>query len=167
MGQYGMQDAGIDTSSSRAVESWLSGTWLLANTILLLFHILIFILQHKLKLTHLLIGLLALTYLVMLLMSYYIRHTFSILLTFRETFFMGIMVFSGGYMITLLCRHRKQSQHLHSISLSAKASLEPRATQTSLLLMNFFMVISILETIITYSRIMLNDDPILYNIQIL
>jgi hypothetical protein len=33
--------------------------------------------------------------------------------------------------------------------------------------MNFFMVISILETIITYSRIMLNDDPILYNIQIL
>uniref|UniRef100_A0A8C0WR93 Vomeronasal type-1 receptor n=1 Tax=Castor canadensis TaxID=51338 RepID=A0A8C0WR93_CASCN len=243
-----------NTDSTTSFLIKIMSTWLLANTILLLFHILIFILQHKLKLTHLLIGLLALTYLVMLLMagfidvitcksliyvhrvvrglsncttclpriiqvtnisprnsriakfkhksfysncqsplnlsychpnltsdnityvtescsllsqSYYIRHTFSILLTFRETFFMGIMVFSGGYMITLLCRHRKQSQHLHSISLSAKASLEPRATQTSLLLMNFFMVISILETIITYSRIMLNDDPILYNIQIL
>jgi vomeronasal1 receptor len=76
------------------------------------------------------------------------------------------MSLSSGYMVTVLCRHRRRSRHLHSTSLSAKASPELRATRTILLLLGFFMVRSIMDYVISASRIMWNNDPILYYIQI-
>uniref|UniRef100_A0A8D2CSU1 Vomeronasal type-1 receptor n=1 Tax=Sciurus vulgaris TaxID=55149 RepID=A0A8D2CSU1_SCIVU len=79
----------------------------------------------------------------------------------------GIMTISSGYMVALLCRYRRLSQHLHRTSLSPISSPELRATQTILLLLSCFVVMSIMDRIITYARITLNDDPIFYCIQIL
>ncbi|XP_077889787.1 vomeronasal type-1 receptor 48-like [Ictidomys tridecemlineatus] len=100
-------------------------------------------------------------------MTFFLRHSLSTLLTFREVSFIGIMAFSNGYMVALLCRHKRQSQHLHSSSLSLVSSPELRATQTILLLMSCFVVMSILDSIVSYARITLKDDPIFYCIQIL
>ncbi|KAM6173939.1 LOW QUALITY PROTEIN: vomeronasal type-1 receptor 45-like [Erethizon dorsatum] len=50
------------------------------------------------------------------------------LLSFQHTYFIGLMVLSNMYTVLLLCRHKRQSQSLHSSSLSSKASPEQRAT---------------------------------------
>ncbi|XP_048210750.1 vomeronasal type-1 receptor 94-like [Perognathus longimembris pacificus] len=99
--------------------------------------------------------------------SYTLRQVFSTLLTVREFFLMGLMFVSNGYMVTVLCRHKRQTQHLHSSSLALKTSPEQRATRTILLLTTFFMVMSILDYGISASRIMWNNDPALYLVQML
>nr|XP_012807446.2 vomeronasal type-1 receptor 52-like [Jaculus jaculus] len=101
------------------------------------------------------------------LMSYSMQHTFSILLTFREAFLIGVMALSTVYMATVLCRHKKQSKHLHSTSFSPKASPEIRATWAILVLMSFFVVMSTLDGIISYKRTMMKDYPIFYCIKLL
>ncbi|KAF7484789.1 Hypothetical predicted protein [Marmota monax] len=100
-------------------------------------------------------------------MTFFLRHSLSTLLTFREVSFIGIMALSNGYMVALLCRHKRQSQCLHSTGLSPVSSPELRATQTILLLLSCFVVMSILDSIVSYARITLRDDPIFYCIQIL
>nr|XP_006998119.2 vomeronasal type-1 receptor 48-like [Peromyscus maniculatus bairdii] len=99
--------------------------------------------------------------------SFPVKYIMSTLFVFREAFFLGVMGLSSGYMVVLLCRHKKQSQHLHSTSLSPKASPEERATRTILLLMSFFVLISILDSFMSFSRHMFKDDPIFYCVQIL
>uniref|UniRef100_F7DGI9 Vomeronasal type-1 receptor n=1 Tax=Ornithorhynchus anatinus TaxID=9258 RepID=F7DGI9_ORNAN len=59
--------------------------------------------------------------------------------TFRDLFFVFLMSWASGYMVTVLYRHRKQVQHIHSSNLSPKSSLEIRAIQTILLLVSFFI----------------------------
>ncbi|XP_003495240.1 vomeronasal type-1 receptor 54-like [Cricetulus griseus] len=99
------------------------------------------------------------------LMSYSVRHTFYILLTVRDVIFVGLLALSSGYMVIFLCRHKKQSQHLHSTSLSLKSSPEQRATRTILYLMSFFVVMYTVDSCMAYLRI--NGDPMLYCISIL
>ncbi|XP_036038592.1 vomeronasal type-1 receptor 94-like [Onychomys torridus] len=99
-------------------------------------------------------------------MSYLMQSTFSILLALREAFLISLMVLSTCYMMTLLCRHKRQSQHLHSTSLSPRASPEERATRTILLLMSFFVVMSVLDSVISCSRTMFLNDPTSYYIQL-
>ncbi|KAM4824423.1 vomeronasal type-1 receptor 90-like [Urocitellus parryii] len=71
--------------------------------------------------------------------SYFLRHLFTVLGAFQVVIVLiGLMALSSGYMVTLLCRHKKQCQHLHSTSLSPKASPEQKATRTILLLLGFF-----------------------------
>ncbi|XP_036032354.1 vomeronasal type-1 receptor 94-like [Onychomys torridus] len=98
-------------------------------------------------------------------MSYLMQSTFSILLALREAFLISLMVLSTCYMMTLLCRHKRRSQHLHSTSLSPRASPEERATRTILLLMSFFVVMSLLDSTISCSRTMFLNDPTYYYIQ--
>ncbi|XP_028711671.1 vomeronasal type-1 receptor 44-like [Peromyscus leucopus] len=100
-------------------------------------------------------------------MSYFRRSTFSTLLAFREAFLISLMGLSSGYMVVLLCRHKRQSQHLHSTSLSPKASPEQRATWTILLLMSFFVIFYILDSVIFHLRMRFKDSSIFYCIQIL
>ncbi|KAG3274207.1 hypothetical protein H1C71_019774, partial [Ictidomys tridecemlineatus] len=100
-------------------------------------------------------------------MTFFLWHSLSTLLTFRDVSYIGIMTVSNGYMVALLCRHKRQSRHLHSTSLSPVSSPELRATQTILLLMSCFVVMSFLGSIVSYARITLKDDPIFYCIQIL
>ncbi|MBZ3884886.1 Vomeronasal type-1 receptor 97 [Sciurus carolinensis] len=97
-------------------------------------------------------------------MSFFLGYVFATMLTFREATLIGIMAVSNGYMVALLCRHQRLSQHLHT---NIIPSPELRATQTILLLLSCFVVMSIMDSIINYVRITLNDDPIFYCIQIL
>jgi vomeronasal1 receptor len=98
-------------------------------------------------------------------MSYFLWHLFTILGMFWEVFFRGLMALSSGYMVTLLCRHRRRSWHLHITSLSAKASPELRVTWTILLLLGFSVVMYRVDHVVSSSRIMWNNDPIRHCIQ--
>nr|XP_027779930.1 vomeronasal type-1 receptor 92-like [Marmota flaviventris] len=100
-------------------------------------------------------------------MTFLLQHNFATLLTFREGFLIGIMAISNGYMVALLCRHKKQSHNLHSTSLSPISSPELRAMWTILLLLSCFVVMSILDSIISYAKLTVNDDQIFYSIQVL
>ncbi|XP_012781388.2 vomeronasal type-1 receptor 48-like [Ochotona princeps] len=91
-----------------------------------------------------------------------LRLTVSMLVSMRDVFLLGLMALSSAYMVTLLCRHRRQSRHLHGTSPSPRASPELRATRTILLLLCFFMVMSILDCFISSSRVLLNNSQILY-----
>ena len=100
-------------------------------------------------------------------MSYSIKSMFSTKMAIREAFLIGLMVLSSGYMVALLWSHKKQAQHLHSNSLSLKASPEQRATRTIMLLMSFFVVLYILDLVIFHSRMKFKDGSILYGVQII
>ncbi|XP_004863490.3 vomeronasal type-1 receptor 90-like [Heterocephalus glaber] len=93
--------------------------------------------------------------------SSFLKYIFFSLMTFQHMSFIGLMVLSSAYMVILLCKHKRQSQHLHSTSLSPRASAEQRATQTILLLMSFFIVMYSLDCVIgSTSSILWNHDPI-------
>ncbi|NP_001160233.1 vomeronasal 1 receptor 104 [Rattus norvegicus] len=98
--------------------------------------------------------------------SYLMQSMFSILVAIRDIFLISLMVFSTWYMVALLCRHRKQTQHLQGTSLSPKGSPEQRATRSILMLMSFFVLMSIFDSIVSCSRTMFLNDPTSYNIQI-
>ncbi|XP_021047174.1 vomeronasal type-1 receptor 44 [Mus pahari] len=100
-------------------------------------------------------------------MSYSRKSMFFMPVAIREAILIGLMALSSGYMVAFLWKHKKQAQHLHSTSLSSKASPEQRATRTILLLMSFFVVFYILDTVIFHSRMKFKDGSILYCIQII
>uniref|UniRef100_A0A8C5YRR7 Vomeronasal type-1 receptor n=1 Tax=Marmota marmota marmota TaxID=9994 RepID=A0A8C5YRR7_MARMA len=99
-------------------------------------------------------------------LTFFLQHSLSTMMTFREVSLIGIMALSNGYMVALLCRHKRYSRCLHSSSLSPVSSTELRAIQTILLLLSCFMVMSILDSIVSYARITLKGDPVFYCIQI-
>ncbi|NP_001160800.1 vomeronasal 1 receptor oryCunV1R1645 [Oryctolagus cuniculus] len=88
-------------------------------------------------------------------MSHDIRGLMFTLLTSRDVFLVGVMLLSSVYMVTLLSRHQRRSQHLHSTSLSPRSSPEKRATQTILLLVSFFVVMYWVDFIISSSSMVL------------
>uniref|UniRef100_A0A8C5XRE7 Vomeronasal type-1 receptor n=1 Tax=Microcebus murinus TaxID=30608 RepID=A0A8C5XRE7_MICMU len=73
-------------------------------------------------------------------MNSIIRSLIFTLMLSRHVFFVGIMLLSSAYMVVLLFRHKRRSQHLHSTNLSSRASPEKRATRTILLLVSCFVV---------------------------
>ena len=99
-------------------------------------------------------------------LSYLMQSIYSTLLVLREVFLIGLMVLSTSYMVALLYMHRKQAQNLQGTSLSLKASAEQRASQTILMLMTFFVLMSIFDSIVSCSRTMFLDDPTSYSIHI-
>ncbi|XP_044522739.1 vomeronasal type-1 receptor 4-like [Gracilinanus agilis] len=64
---------------------------------------------------------------------------FTIILSFPDAMYLGLMVSASGYMVFLLHRHHKQVQHLRISRLSPRASAESRATQTVLQLVSTFV----------------------------
>uniref|UniRef100_A0A8C9PE86 Vomeronasal type-1 receptor n=1 Tax=Spermophilus dauricus TaxID=99837 RepID=A0A8C9PE86_SPEDA len=100
-------------------------------------------------------------------MSYFFRHLFSVLGVFRYVFLIGLMALSSGYMVALLCRHRRHVQHLHNTRLSPKASPVQRATWTILLLMSLFVLMYCLDSIFSSSRTTGNNDPVYYHIHMM
>ncbi|KAM6162714.1 vomeronasal type-1 receptor 90-like [Erethizon dorsatum] len=100
--------------------------------------------------------------------SYLFRFIFFSLVNVQDISFIGLMALSSGYMVSLLCRHKRQFQHLYSTSLPPKASPEERATRTILLLMGFFMFMYLLDCVtFSSSGILWNNDPIHHCIQML
>ncbi|NP_001160746.1 vomeronasal 1 receptor oryCunV1R1587 [Oryctolagus cuniculus] len=101
-------------------------------------------------------------------LSYLPRYTFSILWILRDVSLVGLMALSSGYMVTLLCRHKRRSQHLHSTSFSARASPEHRATQTILLLMGVFVLLYLMDCIVfSFSGLWWKNDPVHLCVQLL
>ncbi|MBZ3874388.1 Vomeronasal type-1 receptor 90 [Sciurus carolinensis] len=99
--------------------------------------------------------------------SYFLRHLFSVLGVFQDGFLIGLMTLSSGYMVTLLCRHKKHFQKLHITSLSPRANPVQRATRTILLLMSFFMLMYCLDCIFSSLRCMWNNDHVCQFIQVM
>ncbi|XP_027716479.1 vomeronasal type-1 receptor 3-like [Vombatus ursinus] len=56
-----------------------------------------------------------------------------------DAVFVGLMICSSGYMVFVLHRHSQQVQHIHSVSLSPRASPETRATKAVLMLVITFV----------------------------
>ncbi|XP_069923790.1 vomeronasal type-1 receptor 90-like [Oryctolagus cuniculus] len=101
-------------------------------------------------------------------LSYLPRYTFYVTAIFRDVPLLGLMALSSGYMVTLLCRHKRRSQHLHSTSLSPRASPEHRATQTILLLMSIFVLLYLLDCIVfSFSGMWWKIDPVHLCLQML
>ncbi|XP_069323026.1 putative vomeronasal receptor-like protein 4 [Eulemur rufifrons] len=99
-------------------------------------------------------------------MSYIIKGLFVTLTISGDVSFVGIMLLSSAYMVIFLSRHQRRSQHLHSTSLSPRASPEKRATQTILLLVSIFVVIYWVDLIISIFSILLwAYDPVLLGSQ--
>nr|XP_051687116.1 vomeronasal type-1 receptor 90-like [Oryctolagus cuniculus] len=100
--------------------------------------------------------------------SYLPRHTISILWIFRDIFLIGLMAISSGYMVIILCRHNRRSQHLHKTSLSPRASPEHRATKTILLLMSVFVMLYLMDcTVFSFSGLWWKNDPVHVCVQML
>ncbi|KAM5130346.1 vomeronasal type-1 receptor 90-like [Callospermophilus lateralis] len=97
--------------------------------------------------------------------SHFLRHLFTILGAFWDVILIGLMALSSGYMVALLCRHKRQCQHLHGTNLSPKASPEQRATRTILLLLGFFVLMYCLDCVISSLRTMWRNDPVCHCIQ--
>nr|XP_012601038.1 putative vomeronasal receptor-like protein 4 [Microcebus murinus]XP_020146090.1 putative vomeronasal receptor-like protein 4 [Microcebus murinus] len=87
------------------------------------------------------------------------------LIQFRDISFVGGMLLSSVYMVTLLFRHQRRSQHLHNMSLSPSISPEKRATQIILLLMSFFVVMYWVDLIISsFSILLVTISPVMLDV---
>ncbi|XP_062055905.1 vomeronasal type-1 receptor 90-like [Lepus europaeus] len=96
------------------------------------------------------------------------RYTFFILWIIRDVSLLGLMAVSSGYMVTLLCRHKRQSQHLHSTNLSPRASPEHKATRTILLLMSVFVLLYLMDCMVySFSSTWWKSDPVRLCVQLL
>ncbi|XP_020865411.2 vomeronasal type-1 receptor 1-like [Phascolarctos cinereus] len=59
--------------------------------------------------------------------------------TVVDAVFVGLMIGSSGYMVSVLHRHSQQVQHIHSISLSSRASPETSAAKAIIMLAITFL----------------------------
>ncbi|XP_047390900.1 vomeronasal type-1 receptor 90-like [Sciurus carolinensis] len=100
--------------------------------------------------------------------GHYFKTFFSLIGILWDIFLIGLMALFSVYMVTLLCRHKRQCQHLHRTSLSPRASPELRATRTILLLMGFFVVMYFVNCIFSSSSgKMWKNDPARLGVQML
>ncbi|XP_042833106.1 vomeronasal type-1 receptor 90-like [Panthera tigris] len=72
--------------------------------------------------------------------KFIIHELFSTLKTSCDITFIGIVLRSSAYMVILLFKPHRRSQHLHITNFSPRVSPEKRATHTMMLLMSFFGV---------------------------
>ncbi|KAL1765374.1 vomeronasal type 1 receptor K1, partial [Sigmodon hispidus] len=71
-------------------------------------------------------------------------------LTIRDVLFVFLMIWTSLYMVILLFRHSKRTQHIHSSSVSSQASSEKKATHSILLLVGFFVFFYFSNTFVTF-----------------
>uniref|UniRef100_A0A673TKF6 Vomeronasal type-1 receptor n=1 Tax=Suricata suricatta TaxID=37032 RepID=A0A673TKF6_SURSU len=91
--------------------------------------------------------------------DYFFRHIFLFVCLFCDVAYIGLMVLSSVYVVILLCWHKRQTQNLHGITISPKASPEKRATETILVLMGFFVAMYFLDCMVSCSRRVWYNDP--------
>ncbi|XP_058386114.1 vomeronasal type-1 receptor 4-like [Diceros bicornis minor] len=60
---------------------------------------------------------------------------------------LGLMVWTSGFMLLLLHRHKHQIQHIHRTNISPRSSAESRATQSILVLVSTFVSLCTLSSI--------------------
>ncbi|XP_023364594.1 vomeronasal type-1 receptor 1-like [Otolemur garnettii] len=74
--------------------------------------------------------------------------TYTILMTFPDFVFMGLMAGASVYMVLLLHRHHQRVKHIHTLSISHRFSPEAKATQTILLLATNFIMFYFINSIL-------------------
>ena len=85
--------------------------------------------------------------------------------TLRDVFLVGVMLTTSAYMVIILFRHQRQCKDLHSIR-HLRASPEKKATQTSLVLVVFFVVMYWVDFIISSTSVLLwSYDPVILTVQ--
>uniref|UniRef100_A0A3Q2GTJ4 Vomeronasal type-1 receptor n=1 Tax=Equus caballus TaxID=9796 RepID=A0A3Q2GTJ4_HORSE len=96
------------------------------------------------------------------------RSMFSTLVALRDVTFLGFMVLSSGYMVTILYRHERLSQHLHSTGFSPRVSPAKRASQTVLLLVSCFVFVYWVDFTFSFSVVVTwMNDPLLATVSAL
>ncbi|XP_027706755.1 vomeronasal type-1 receptor 3-like [Vombatus ursinus] len=81
--------------------------------------------------------------------SEYIMEFYLIMVTFRNTLCLGLVVLASGYMVLLLHKHHQHAQKIRSTRLSPRKHPEIGATRTILLLMSTFVIFYALTSILT------------------
>ncbi|XP_076783062.1 vomeronasal type-1 receptor 4-like [Arvicanthis niloticus] len=71
-------------------------------------------------------------------------------LMIRDILFVFLMMWSSLYMVSLLFRHSRRTQHIHNFSVSLHASSEKRATHSILLLVGFFVFFYCSNTFVSF-----------------
>ncbi|XP_059109359.1 vomeronasal type-1 receptor 4-like [Peromyscus eremicus] len=71
-----------------------------------------------------------------------------ILLTSNDVMFLGLMMWSSGYMVFILLKHKQRVKHIHR-SLSTRSSPETRATQSILTLVSSFVLFYVTSVVFT------------------
>nr|XP_004671597.1 vomeronasal type-1 receptor 4-like [Jaculus jaculus] len=79
------------------------------------------------------------------------------LFVFPEVLFSVLILWSNGFMVVILYRHKKQVQHIHSTNVSFRASPESRASCTILILVSFFLTFYTLSSILNACIAFLNS----------
>ncbi|XP_036598868.1 vomeronasal type-1 receptor 1-like [Trichosurus vulpecula] len=84
---------------------------------------------------------------------------YAFILSFPDAVFLGFMVFASGYMVFLLYRHHKHIEKIHIACISARVSLETRATKTILLLVTIFVSSYSLDCILAAYMSFMKSSP--------
>ncbi|XP_007538848.2 vomeronasal type-1 receptor 4-like [Erinaceus europaeus] len=71
---------------------------------------------------------------------------YSAVIVFPEVLFSVLIIWSSGFMVFILFRHKHRVQHIHRTNLSPRPSAESRATQSILLLLSTFICFHTLFT---------------------
>ncbi|KAM5236320.1 vomeronasal type-1 receptor 4-like [Ctenodactylus gundi] len=83
------------------------------------------------------------------------------LLCLTDGLCLGLMAWASGSMVSILCRHKKRVQYIHSAHQSPRVSPEARATRFILILVSTFITFySLSSTLVLY--IVFFDDPNLW-----
>uniref|UniRef100_A0A673U694 Vomeronasal type-1 receptor n=1 Tax=Suricata suricatta TaxID=37032 RepID=A0A673U694_SURSU len=80
-------------------------------------------------------------------LSFAIKYT--ILMTFPDVVFMGVMIGASVYMVLLLHRHHRRVRHIHTLKNAHGFSPEGRATHTILLLTSTFIFFYFTNSVLT------------------
>ncbi|XP_021101585.1 vomeronasal type-1 receptor 1-like [Heterocephalus glaber] len=75
--------------------------------------------------------------------------TGTLLLTFMDVAFLGLMTWASVYMILLLYKHQQRVKHIHSTSTSHRFSPEAKAMQTILLTASIFIFLYSVNSCLT------------------
>ncbi|XP_004439082.1 PREDICTED: vomeronasal type-1 receptor 4-like [Ceratotherium simum simum] len=69
------------------------------------------------------------------------------LLLFPDVACLGLMIWTSGFMVLILYRHKHQIRHIHRTNISPRSSAESRATQSILVLVSTFVSLYTLSSI--------------------
>lgn len=72
-----------------------------------------------------------------------------IILSYMDVICLGFMIWTSGYMVLFLHRHKEQVQHIHSNRLSPRPSHEATDTHTTLILVSSFVYFYCLSSILS------------------
>lgn len=74
---------------------------------------------------------------------------YTIIMTFPDAVFMGLMIGASVYMVLLLHRHHQRVKHIHTLRNCHSFSPEAKAAHTVLLLASTFILFYLTDSLLT------------------